>query len=333
MSDFETQQSPVTISETRPLKSTDHVHGVSRMTGNIDTRSMSTIRFQDIKERVLFLGPDPEKTILPLQRLREQLKLCQSERHRRLHLSSCSSNGRELAQVLTAASTLGHVDDVLRWMYGACFEAKNWQIFDHGDTFDDGASHASLDTDATIELASSQCRPRLYRSRSATKAKTISQGRILTSCTTGGTLKLLLKRTESRGEPGGNGRGSSDITISFIPDCPRSVTGISVQLRLSEDMSQYLDIPPVVRSLNVVSFDSPIIQSIVQNDLARVRKLFDERKASPQDVDPDGFSLLSVSYRSMGTCRTLLTAIYLVCTFLGLFRCFPFTVREWSEHA
>ena len=42
--------------------------------------------------------------------------------------------------------------------------------------------------------------------------------------------------------------------------------------------------------------DSEIIQSILRNDLQGVRTLFDQGKASPRDVDLDGFSLLMVTH-------------------------------------
>ena len=54
-------------------------------------------------------------------------------------------------------------------------------------------------------------------------------------------------------------------------------------------------ISPRLKTFNVVPDDSEIISCIKRNDLNGLQMLFDKRQASPTDVDPRGFSLLSVS--------------------------------------
>ena len=84
------------------------------------------------------------------------------------------------------------------------------------------------------------------------------------------------------------------INISFIPERQQRTIGISATFRKHSSASQSCRIPPRLRTFNVIPYDSQIIDCIRDNDILGVQRLFTEGKASPLDVDSDGFSLLSV---------------------------------------
>ncbi|KEF60190.1 uncharacterized protein A1O9_05040 [Exophiala aquamarina CBS 119918] len=69
--------------------------------------------------------------------------------------------------------------------------------------------------------------------------------------------------------------------MSDIPESPRDIPIYST-----------------IRAFNVVPQNSEIIQCVTVNDLKGVRRLIEQKKASPRDVDPEGTSLLSYAIYS-----------------------------------
>ena len=85
------------------------------------------------------------------------------------------------------------------------------------------------------------------------------------------------------------------LTVTFVPKDYRRTMGLCATFI---DMMSEVNGPrisPRLRTFNVVPEDSEIINCIKRNDLNGLQLLFDKREASPTDVDPKGFSLLSVS--------------------------------------
>lgn len=109
-----------------------------------------------------------------------------------------------------------------------------------------------------------------------------------------GRLNLELS-TPSRDSPHSN---ISDvpcvINISFVPRRQQRTTGISAVFQRGSSASEVCNISPRLRTFNVIPNDSLVIKYIARNDILGVQRLFTEGKASPLDVDSNGFSLLSV---------------------------------------
>ncbi len=87
---------------------------------------------------------------------------------------------------------------------------------------------------------------------------------------------------------------SEALTVSFMPKDCRRTTGLHVAFFNVMSEIRGPRISPRMRTFNVVPDDSKIISCIKRNDLNGLQTLFDKREASPTDVDPRGFSLLSV---------------------------------------
>ena len=85
------------------------------------------------------------------------------------------------------------------------------------------------------------------------------------------------------------------IHISFMPKDDRRTTGVTVSFRRLQGDHHGHSLYRRIRTINVVPKDSDVIRCVLRNDLQSLHMLFDKREASPLDVDPEGFSLLSVS--------------------------------------
>ena len=85
------------------------------------------------------------------------------------------------------------------------------------------------------------------------------------------------------------------VHVSFMPKDHRRTKGVTVSFRRLQDDRHGYSLYRRVRTINVVPKDSDVIQCVLRNDLQSLQMLFDKREASPLDVDPEGFSLLSVS--------------------------------------
>ena len=84
------------------------------------------------------------------------------------------------------------------------------------------------------------------------------------------------------------------LAIAFMPRSKDRTVGISTMFSEIRDTVGAQKICPHIRTFNVIPKDSAIINSVVHHNLEEVQSLFASGEASPRDVDPDGFSLLSV---------------------------------------
>ena len=107
-----------------------------------------------------------------------------------------------------------------------------------------------------------------------------------------GVLRVTLGNFPSR-ETSANTLGA--LKVSFIPkECRRTIGLCATFIDVMNEV-RGPRISPRLRTFNVIPDDSEIISCIQRNDLNRLQMLFDNREASPTDVDSRGFSLLSVS--------------------------------------
>ena len=84
------------------------------------------------------------------------------------------------------------------------------------------------------------------------------------------------------------------LAIAFMPRSKDRTVGVSIMFSEIRNTVGAQKISPYIRTFNVIPKDSAIINSVVHNNLEEVQSLFASGEASPLDVDPDGFSLLSV---------------------------------------
>ena len=107
-----------------------------------------------------------------------------------------------------------------------------------------------------------------------------------------GALRVSLGKIRDRGTLAD---APEALTVTFVPeDCRRTMGLCATFIDVMSEVNGPR-ISPRLRTFNVVPEDSEIISCVKRNDLNGLQMLFDKREASPTDVDPRGFSLLSVS--------------------------------------
>ena len=142
--------------------------------------------------------------------------------------------------------------------------------------------------------------PSAYQKRGSDKIETNSEVPVIgSSYARSETHKGILLATRgkflNRGTPA---NALEALRVSYIPKEYRRTIGLCATF---VNVLSELSVPrisPRLRTFNVVPDNSEIISCIKRNDLNGVQLLFDKREASPTDVDPRGFSLLSVSIYS-----------------------------------
>ena len=110
-----------------------------------------------------------------------------------------------------------------------------------------------------------------------------------------GIIKLRLTSKSDRPMAGLKSRPQYILRVSFMPTDDKRTTGIAINFQKTQDALLRTALSRRIKSINMVPKDSEVIQCVLRNDLPSLRILFDKREASPLDVDPEGYSLLSVS--------------------------------------
>lgn len=114
-----------------------------------------------------------------------------------------------------------------------------------------------------------------------------------------GMLKIEVSTTSGETDPATGSDPPWILCISSMTAAHERSLGLSAYLTNSVKELYSLKISPTIKTFYVVPLNSAIIRCVSRNDLKGVRTLFETGAASPKDVDPSGFSLLSVlSYTS-----------------------------------
>ncbi|CAD6593156.1 MAG: hypothetical protein ASARMPREDX12_006868 [Alectoria sarmentosa] len=108
-----------------------------------------------------------------------------------------------------------------------------------------------------------------------------------------GVIKLRLTFRAERSNFGSESKKQSILSVSFMPGDDKRTTGITISFRDAQHARPGTTLSRRIKTINVVPKDSEVIQYVSHNDLRSLQMLFDKREASPLDVDPQGFSLLS----------------------------------------
>ena len=142
-----------------------------------------------------------------------------------------------------------------------------------------------------IELASARRRALEDYRGHALQTKNSSY---LLSVTSRGVLRIEYLVTAEENHVAGSQRSTYVLKIFSLPKARRRVTGVLVTFDHYKRDSLTPRLYPYIQTFNVIPQDSQIIQYVSRNDVQGARRLFDANLASPLDVDPCGFSLLSV---------------------------------------
>ena len=95
------------------------------------------------------------------------------------------------------------------------------------------------------------------------------------------------------------------LRVTFIARESKRSKGLTVEFTITQGDFPEPCLCRCIKAFNVVPENSEVIQCVSRNDLPGLQKLFDNRKASPLDVDPRGYSLLSASLTSDSLVRSI----------------------------
>jgi len=244
---------------------------------------------------VLFYGTNPEDAIQSVQMLRTLVQCLQDQNFLRSHVSLYGSSSTRLVDEIQSERFLSGLRNITLWVYQASAEFVKKQGIARQHHYSDSllSSRQTGDGDRT---SSSQGGSIPEHTRSLRLASSVtSRCDVITSCTTGGTLRIELRQTpkaasEDEASP------SYYVAISAIPEVrSRREAGICITLPSNAHTPLMY---PTIRTFNVVPEDSEIIECVRMNDLAGFRRMMENGEGSPRDVNPDGISLLYVSLMS-----------------------------------
>ena len=108
------------------------------------------------------------------------------------------------------------------------------------------------------------------------------------------TFKVTYRSALTKPESAVKHTSPSVLGLSIIPKACRRTLGLTANFTFFETNSNSPRISPTVHTFNVVPQDSAIINYVARDDLQNVRRMFEAGTASPFDIEPGGFSLLSV---------------------------------------
>ena len=244
----------------------------------------SASTYQDNFSVITFSGTDPEAIITPVQLLKSQLStLIQDHRsiQRNWHyVYKCLM--LRLLQKIGSEWLLDGIKKLLLSTYEAAASSARHNI----------AAESPI-TDESLILSSEE-----HRNDQANRQSSSLQAKFTTYCDEYGTLKIGLgtisKSTDIHGQ-----QSLSSVNVSFFPDAKIRTTGVSVTFVRMPEITTSKPIPWHITTVNVVPENAEIIRCVQQGNLHAVRRLFQKGEASARDVDPRGFSLLSVGKLSL----------------------------------
>ncbi len=248
----------------------------------------NTINNPDLGPIILENG-DAESLILPLE-------LCKSRLIRSLDhpLLQRMVIGEpvlaRLIKLLQSQWLLGAMDELLCWAYGMAASSFR-QLLGASHDFDVYSVPVKklIDKRGIRPIGASETR----KNTAASLWQATSRSQLLVASSTG-TLNVRYSSVSGT-DPGLiQSERLLAFTIAFMPRSKERTIGVSIMFSESQDTVGAQKMSPYICAFNVIPKDSAIIKSVLRNDLEEVRNLFASGEASPLDVDPDGFSLLSV---------------------------------------
>ena len=247
---------------------------------------------RDHNQVILHNGDDPEEIVTPLRLMRSYL-LITSEGSMLDWSFSRGSTLTDLRHLLCGGWLLNELENLLCWSYEASARAIRQRQSARNDAWIDPYSTKPDVQDGNYKKLGTEMK--LHRRSSDLPVEQTKLTSLWSSYMPIGTLNIGLRTVAPQHVILDKEESPSMLEISSIPIADHRTTGISAFFINPLAERQCPGISPQIRTFNVVSEGSEIIQCVQNNDLQGVQSLFDLGKASPSDVDPRGFSLLSAS--------------------------------------
>ena len=248
--------------------------------------------FRNDIQVVLPNGDDPEEIVTSIRPMISHL-LMSSDQSMRDRNFSRGSTLHLLHHLLCGGWLLDELEKILLWSYEASARAIRQRQL--------ARNHAVKDTFSKTLNIRNDDYGRLGRERNLHRRSSALSG-LRTKLTSAwsshmpnSTLNIRLRTVTPQHPIIDEKEPSSVLEVSSIPVTGHHSTGISAIFVDPLAKTQGPRISPEIRTFNVVPEGSEIIKYVKNNDLQGVQSLFDLGKASPSDVDPRGFSLLSAS--------------------------------------
>ena len=246
--------------------------------------------------KVVFYGSNPENVISPLQMIRAEIQRFQDKRFQLLKPCMFGSQTTKLIDEMKGNTLISGVEDAVLWAYEASADFLKQKKAPHRlgyhnalplyESMEQFAGHDRTSDQIESELINTDC--------SRAKSARIGYVDMLRPTGTPGRGTLRIEFWERQKEAFDRGNGTPyHISIFAIPEVrDRSESGVHLSFL---GQPQNLPLYTIIKTYNVVPDNSEIIEAVRWNDTRAFRKLIKERKASPRDVDSQGFSLLHVS--------------------------------------
>lgn len=245
----------------------------------------SASTYRDNFSAIISSGTDPEAIITPLQLLKS--RLCTLIQDHRPIQHNCDDFRKllmlHLLEKIGSEWLLDEIKKLLCFTYEAAARSARRSIAAPGFPISDGnvtmTSEEHSDAQAHRQLFALQATYPNHRDKYGTL--TIELGTISASTDVHGQQSL------------------SAIKVSFFPDAKIRTTGVSITSVKMPGINASNPIPWHITTVNVVPEDAEIFRCVRQGNVEAVRRLFEQGEASARDVDPWGFSLLSVRKLSL----------------------------------
>ena len=237
-------------------------------------------------------GGDPEEIVTSLRLARAHLLMSSDGTMLNRNFSRGSTRD-SLRHLLCSGWLLNELENLLCWSYEASARAiRQRQLAKNGALEDTYSKRSEIHNDNHETLWTEA---KLHRRSSALSGPQIKLTSTWSSHMPNSTVNIRLRTVTSQHLILDDKESPSVLEMYSIPIAAHRTRGISAIFVNPLAEKQCHGISPQIRTFNVVPEGSEIIQCVRNNDLRGVQNLFDQGKASPSDVDPRGFSLLSAS--------------------------------------
>ena len=195
-----------------------------------------------------------------------------------------------LIKLLQSRWLLSAMDELLCWAY-EMMARRSYQLLGASHEFD-AYSGPAKEPDDKGGMRSCKA-PETRKGTAASLWRATSRSQLLVTSSTG-TISVRYNSVSGTNQRTMESDELSALAIAFMPSSKDRTVGVSIMFGSMQNTVGSEKISPYIRTFNVIPKDSAIINSVLHDDLEGVQTLFASGEASPLDVDPDGFSLLSV---------------------------------------
>ena len=238
---------------------------------------------------IIFESGDPKSVILPLELCKSQIiKSLDHPMFQRTVIGELVTV--RLIMLLQSRLLLSAMDELLCWAYETVARSSRQALgISHDFVIDSAPVKEPDDNRGTTPCVA----PETRKGRAASLRRATSRSKLLVDSSIG-TISVGYNSVSETNPSTTPSEQLLALAIAFMPRSKDRTVGISIMFSEIRDTVGAQKICPHIRTFNVIPKDSAIINSIVHNNLEEVQSLFASGEASPLDVNPDGFSLLSV---------------------------------------